>query len=607
MSQMPACDCFGRKVFNLQLSDFELKWRSYLVAILTMAAASAIRLAFFEGLGRATPYLTYYPTVMLAALYGGLHSGLLATVIAALLCFFWIQEGYMSHVEAMAMGVFLLSCTMISGSIEAMRRAQTQAKQAQEKAEAANLAKSKFLASMSHELRTPLNAILGFSHLMQIDGNRSDADRKTLEIINKSGEHLLTLINDVLDMAKIEAGQLTIENTLVALEDMTRYIVDLMRVRAEEKGLQLLLDQNPTVPHFVKSDDAKLRQVLINLVGNAVKFTDQGRVILRLDAKPADTAERLLLIFEVEDSGIGIAAEDQTRIFDPFIQASSLRLQKGTGLGLSISRTYVEQMGGRVSVESTPGKGSIFRVEVPVKRAENSEIRGAEIKRQPIVGLEPGQPEYRILIVEDQMENWLLLRRLMKDAGFSVRVASNGKEGVEAFQEWRPHFIWMDIRMPVMDGLEATRRIRKLDGGTEVKIVAITASVFREEFENVIAAGMDDLIRKPYRSENLFECLTHKLGVRFLRKEAPATVVPAPTMPLHPEALMTLPPDLRQELTHALLSLNDVQINKSICRVSEHDTVLGGTLTRYAQQLNYTEILQALKTAKNPLQEGDTI
>jgi signal transduction histidine kinase/DNA-binding NarL/FixJ family response regulator len=582
----------------LRLPAFELKWRSYLVAILIIAAASAIREAFFGGLGRGTAYLTYYPAVMLAALYGGLPSGLLATAVSAFLSFFWIQKGYMSPVETMAMGVFLLSCTMISFIAEAMRRAQRRAKEEKEKAEAANLAKSKFLASMSHELRTPLNAILGFSHIMRDDIHRSAEDRKTLDIINKSGEHLLTLINDVLDMAKVEAGQLSVENTVLDLGEMVRDITDLMRGRAEDKGLQLLLDQSSEFPHFVKSDGAKLRQVLINLVGNAVKFTERGGVTLRLNARPADAPERLLLIVEVEDSGVGITAEDQERIFDPFVQATSLTLQKGTGLGLAIARTYVKLMDGRINVESTPGKGSIFRMEVPVERAEESEVRGAEIKRQRVLGLEPGQPECRILIVEDQMENWLLLRRLMEDAGFSVRVAGNGKEGVEAFQEWRPHFIWMDIRMPIMDGLEATRRIRELDGGREVKIVALTASVFKEERDNVVAAGMDDLIRKPYRSEEVFDCLVHQLGVIFVREEAPTTAAMTPTTPLRPEALTTLSPELRQELTAALVSLDVARITKIIQRISEADPALGDTLAQHTNRLSYTDILKALKAVR---------
>jgi signal transduction histidine kinase/DNA-binding NarL/FixJ family response regulator len=568
-------------------------WRRYLAAILIIAAASAIRAVFFGGLGRGTAYLTYYPAVVLAALYGGIPSGLLATALSAFLSFFWIQKGFMSPVESLAMGVFLISCSMISGIAEAMRRAQTRAKEEKEKAEAANLAKSKFLASMSHELRTPLNAILGFSRLMHDEAGLSEEQRKTLDIINRSGEHLLNMINDVLDMAKVEAGRLSVENTLLDLGGMVRDITDLLRVRAEEKGLQLLLDQSSEFPRFVRADGAKLRQVLINLVGNAVKFTERGGVTLRLNTRPADVPKSLLLIVEVEDSGVGITAEDQARIFDPFVQVSNLTLQKGTGLGLAIARTYVELMGGRLSVESQPGKGSIFRMEATVERAAESEVGAAEIQRGRVVGLAPGQPEYRILIVEDQMENWLLLRRLLEGIGFLVRVAENGAAGVEMFQEWQPHFIWMDIRMPIMDGLAATRRIRALDGGREVKIAALTASVFKEERDNVTAAGMDDFIHKPYRMEEIFDCLVRQLGVGFVYEES--TVTATPTMVLSAEALVTLPQELRTELVNALVSLDVARIGEIIRRASELDPALGDALAQHANQLNYTAILQALQ------------
>jgi signal transduction histidine kinase/DNA-binding NarL/FixJ family response regulator len=569
------------------------KWRRYLVAILIIAGASAIRAAFFGGLGRGIAYLTYYPTVMLAALYGGLHAGLLATGISALLCFYWIQKGYMSPVESLAMGVFLISCTMISGIAEAMRRAQARAKQEKEKAEAANLAKSTFLASMSHELRTPLNAILGFSSLMLNDVGVSEEQRKTLNIINRSGEHLLSLINDVLDMAKVDAGRLSLEMTSVDLGEMVLDIIDLLHVKAEEKGLQLLLDQSSEFPRFVQTDALKLRQMLINLIGNAVKFTEQGGVTLRLHAQSADDKGHLLLIVVVEDTGEGITTADQARIFDPFVQVGTLTSQKGTGLGLAITRSYLELMGGRISVASTPGQGSVFRMEIPVEQVEETEVRATGGKRGKISGLVPGQPAYRILIVEDQKENWLLLRRLMEDVGFSVHVAENGKVGVEMFQEWRPHLIWMDIRMPIMDGLEATRLIRALGDGEKVKIVALTASVFKEEQGKVLAAGMDDFVRKPYRPNELFECLTRQLGVQFIYEEAPAAVSREPIAVLHPEALIKLPPELRQELTIALVNLDVVQIEEIIRRVSELDPVLGETLRRYADQFDYTAILRA--------------
>ena len=559
-------------------------WPRYVFAVLIVGVASAVRLAFLGDLGRGIAYLTFYPAVMVAAIYGGLPVGLLATGLSGLLCYYWIQRGSMSGVEWLAMSVFLLSCTMISGVAEAMRHAQS---------------KSVFLASMSHELRTPLNAILGFSSLMRNDAGLSEEQRRTLDIINRSGGHLLNLINDVLDMAKIEAGGISVENAPLDLGEMVRDVIDLMGARAEEKGLRLVLDQSSDFPRFVRTDGAKLRQTLINLVGNAIKFTAQGNVILRLHVSPTDIPQRRMLIIEVEDSGIGIAAEDQEHIFNPFFQAGNLTFQKGTGLGLTITRKYVELMGGRICVESTPGTGSIFRVETPVERIEESEVEAVEIKRKQVVGLAPGQPECRLLIVEDQMENWLLLQRMLEAVGLTVRVARNGLEGVEMFQAWRPHLILMDIRMPVMDGLEATQRIRGLDGGREVKIVALTASVFQEERDNVMAAGMDDFIRKPYRPEEIFACLTRHLGLRFVDAEAAAASAATPMAALGAEALAGLPDELRGELTTALVSLEATRIAALIRRVAELNPALGDALADHADHLNYTAMLRALRAGSD--------
>jgi signal transduction histidine kinase/DNA-binding response OmpR family regulator len=577
------------------------KWQRYIVSVLIIVIASAIRSVFFENLGRGIPYLTYYPAVMLAALYGGLASGLLATVFSSFLCYYWIQKGYMSSVEWMAISVFIISCTMISGIAEAMRRANARAKQAKEVAEAANKAKSVFLASMSHELRTPLNAILGFSELLRNDKSISGEHRKILDIVNRSGEHLLNLINDVLDMAKVEAGSISVENDNVDLGELVLDITDLMNVRAEEKNLQLILDQSSQFPLYVRTDAAKLRQMIINLIGNAIKFTEQGGVTLRLSVQPSDDSQHLLLIIEVEDTGIGITAEDQKRIFESFVQVGKVTKQKGTGLGLAITRKYVELMGGRINVESIPGKGSKFQLEIPVYRVEEIESRAAKIKRGRVIGIASGQNEYRLLIIEDQMENWMLLQRLLEDVGFQVRVAENGIKGIEIFQAWLPHLIWMDVRMPVMDGLEATKRIRALDGGRDVKIIALTASVFKEERNNIVAAGMDDFVRKPYHPEELFDCLVKNLGVRFVYDEPSPASTEEPSAALKSEAFALLPQELRAELTNALINLDVVQITKLIYRVSELDPALGDVLSLHAERFGYTTILHALHADDNSL------
>lgn len=461
-------------------------------------------------------------------------------------------------------------------------------------AEAANKAKSVFLASMSHELRTPLNAILGFSNMMRKDPLLSQEQRDNLDIINRSGEHLLTLINDVLEMAKIEAGRVQLESAPFDLGILVRDVTDMMHARAEERGLRLLIDQSSEFPRYIRGDEARLRQVLINLVGNAVKFTQQGGVTVRLGLKPHALQQRLLI--EVEDSGVGIKPEDQQKIFEPFVQLGQTATQKGTGLGLTITRQFVQLMGGAISVESTPGKGSIFRVELPVDRVEATDVVKPEgVERGEIVGLAPGQPEYRILIVEDQLENQLLLSKLMKTIGFPVKVAENGEQALALFQSWRPDIIWMDRRMPVMDGIEATRRIRALADGKEVKIVAVTASAFKEQRDEMLSAGMDDFVRKPYRFNEIYDCLSRQLGVKYTYAEEQGAE-DASVEALTAEMLAVLPPELRGELREALESLEGERIAAVIRQVAPYDSKLHKMLSHLAVNFDYPAILNVLQT-----------
>ncbi|NJD06244.1 MAG: response regulator, partial [Methylococcaceae bacterium] len=475
---------------------------------------------------------------------------------------------------------------------EMVRERTAQLAEAKNRAEEANRAKSQFLANMSHELRTPLNAILGFSSFMQRDPQLTPAQKENLSIINRSGEHLLTLINDVLDMAKIESGRLVTEIIPFDLGELVRDIAEMMRGRAEEKQLQLLLEPSSRLPLVIRSDQGKIRQILINLLSNAVKYTEQGGVTLRLEAT-LDAPEPRLIV-EVEDTGVGIDPADQRRIFDAFVQVGRSDRQKGTGLGLAITRQFVQLMGGKLTVDSTPGKGSLFRIDLPIQPALPEDIASIPHSGATVFALAPGQPDYRILVVEDQLENQLLLRRLLETVGFQVRVAQDGAEGVEMFKSWQPHFIWMDRRMPVMDGLEATRRIRALEGGAAVKIVAITASVFKEQHEEMTQAGLDDLVRKPYRSEEVFQCLSKHLGVRFVyQDDASATAPPYPE--LKAEDLENLPQELREELMDAVTRLHEERIGEVVRRIAAWDADLGKRLQRYAANLEYTQILRALQ------------
>ncbi|HTP35940.1 MAG TPA: two-component regulator propeller domain-containing protein [Candidatus Acidoferrales bacterium] len=468
---------------------------------------------------------------------------------------------------------------------------------AKDAAEAANRAKSAFLANMSHELRTPLNAILGFSSLVRGDPALPQARRNDMDIISRSGEHLLGLIDDVLDMAKIEAGRERLELAPCDLRQIVRETAEMVRVRADQKNIELEVVVSPGFPRFVVTDAGKVRQILLNLLGNAVKFTDRGSVTFRAHADRGNDGDSVKVTLEVEDTGTGIAPEDQQRIFEPFVQVGKPGSQKGTGLGLTITRQFVESMGGSIAVTSAPGQGSRFRIVFPVTAAAETAVKQMESEYGRLFRLPPGPPEWRVLIVEDETENRLLLERLLREAGFAVRAAANGEDGVRVFQNWRPHFIWMDVRMPVMNGLEATRRIRAMDGGRGVKIVAVSASTSQTERDEVMSSGLDDFLLKPYRPAEIFRCMARQLGVVYLSDTAAAAVERQSIVPLTPEALSTLPVELRAQLRQAVISLDPQVLAAVIRRISEVDAGIGGALAARAGRLAYTAILKALTPA----------
>ncbi|MDZ7640796.1 MAG: PAS domain S-box protein [Desulfurivibrio sp.] len=468
-----------------------------------------------------------------------------------------------------------------------------------EAAEEANRAKSAFLANMSHEIRTPLNAVLGFTQILERDASLTRNQTGMLHTIARSGRHLLNLINDILDMSKIEADRLTLSPVDFCLYDLLDDVEMMLRSHAQGKQLQLLMERDDSVPRYVNADEGKLRQVLINLMGNAVKFTKTGGVAVRVRAETATDssdgdANAVRLVVEVEDSGPGIATEELDSIFEPFRQSAANQEAGGTGLGLALSRRIVELMGGSLTVKSEVGKGSCFRFDALVTPVEGS-AQEDELEMRQVVGLEPGTGPFRILIVDDQKDNRDLLAALLEPLDFEIREAVNGQEALDVFEAWSPHAVLMDIRMPVMDGYEATRRIKETEQGRTTPVIAVTASVSDDAEKEVLATGVDGYMRKPFRTEELFAVLEKCLGLHYVYAEtAGQAPEKADVQPLTREDLAALPEELRQAMRQAVDEGDMAGLQMLIAQVEETDAATARKLRNLADQYDYETLTQVL-------------
>jgi len=457
----------------------------------------------------------------------------------------------------------------------------------------ADRAKSAFLASMSHEIRTPMNAILGFTQLLLRDPTLAAGQRQYLETIGRSSEHLQALIDDVLEMSKIEAGRVAAQPSTFDLRALVADLTGMFRLRTESKRLRFEVELDGAVPDYVVTDERKLRQILINLLGNAIKFTEQGHVLWHVRVDPTDLLVSRLLI-DVDDSGPGIPPADRERIFNPFEQAAAGARAGGTGLGLAISRQFARLLGGDVTVTSEVGRGSCFHVEISLGKGESDRLP-VEGPSRRVIGIKPTAESLRVLVVDDQPENRKVMSQMLEAVGFHIREANDGAEAVSVFSSWSPNAILMDMRMPKMGGAEAIRLIRATPDGPGVFILAVSASAFAENRQHALAAGADDFLSKPFREADLLERLRVRLGVEYISVDAATMRTPGATLLNNGASsgftLADLPASVRGELHTAAVHADYDRLMALADQIAGLDADLARVLRQTVERFDYQKLI----------------
>lgn len=507
--------------------------------------------------------------------------------------------------------------------------------QAKAEAEAASQTKTEFLANMSHELRTPLNAILGFTQLMDREPDFPNTCREYLSTILASGNHLLSLINNVLDLSKIEARHMTLSNSTVNLSELLESVYAMLKQQAVAKGLELEIDLGSSLPCYVHTDAQKLRQILLNLLNNSIKFTNKGSVRLTATWLPvSDRHPKPALQIQIRDTGPGIKSEDHHRIFGAFEQAESSRYaSNSTGLGLTLSAHFINLMEGQISLESQVDQGTTFWVTLPMEIVGSSRDLSHYIPKMPVSVQQPPLTRPRLLLVDDQADNRQLVMKLLSQANIDIQEAENGAIAIERWKDWKPHLILMDMRMPVMDGYEATRQIRYLEAQTSqstdgsqrapadpetTKIIALTASAFADDRLRIVEAGCNDVVHKPYRINTLYEAIAHHLNVdvKELRQPLSGGVPKGIETPAKPSAqpsserldsldtlsptlnainLQVMPQPWQDALHHAAYRLNEQECRKLISQIPTSASHLAQVLSAIIDDFRFELICDLLQ------------